>query len=83
MSDLFRMPDGTVTTSAHQYGTAWRELGAIVEELFPGYVIYGFDPGIMFYRMDNLSEPMLILSVSAIKSLEEGLRRRDERLGKK
>jgi hypothetical protein len=44
------LPNGTTTTSTNKYCDEWHKLADAVLELFPGYKLFGFDPGFSFHK---------------------------------
>lgn len=44
------LPSGKGTNKTRVYIDEWRKLTAAVEAALPGWVCYGFDPGVALYR---------------------------------
>lgn len=63
---MMRLPDGKLTADLDEYHDAWLSLGQQVEDLFPGYVMYGYNPGLSFTKDYGDS---LRLSVEAARTL--------------
>lgn len=63
---MMRLPDGKITADLDEYHDAWLSLGQQVEDLFPGYVMYGYNPGLSFTKDYGDS---LRLSVQAARTL--------------
>jgi hypothetical protein len=64
-----RLPNGTITTDEDTYVDTWKRLVAKVEEKFPGYKMFGFDPGISLACVEARNQHSLCLSIHAIKAL--------------
>ncbi len=70
---LLSLPDGTTTEDSREYARAWKELGDFLEDMFPGYRVFGYDPGI------SLSHPevhykSMVISTHAALALRERVR---------
>lgn len=66
-----RKPDGTLTNDPHEYGKAWAKLGLLIEEMFPGYFVYGYDPGLSLRPVDKNRYDTFSLPLGACKALLE------------
>lgn len=76
MNRLRRLPSGAYTADAEVYREAWRAEGEFVEDLFPGYEVYGYDPGISLKRVNNGNDTVT-LSMPAVAALRRGLALRE------
>jgi hypothetical protein len=80
-----RLPDGTVTDDRKAYHRAWDELIQFLEAIFPGYKVFGYDPGFMLSHPDVQRGPLSITGHAVlalregIKALKAGERRRRRR----
>lgn len=75
MTDLRRMPDGSTTRDVDEYLNAWGNIAKSIEELLPGYQVYGYDPGFALRpteqnRYDSFYLPMaaVMILISTRKS---------------
>lgn len=48
-----RLPDGAEAISDQEYVDAWHNLANKIEGLFPGYKLYGYDPGMTFCSQET------------------------------
>lgn len=64
-----RMPDGTTTRDELAYVTAWREVGDRLEAMFPGYAVYGYDPGVLLRPMERNRHDTFSLPIGAVRAL--------------
>jgi len=64
-----RKPDGSLTRDSEEYAKAWRDLGEIVEGLFPGYQVYGYDPGFVLRPTERNRYDSFSLPIGAVNAL--------------
>ena len=68
----YRLPNNNTTTSETEYKDEWRELGYVVEDLFPGYTLTNYDPALRFVSQD--SSDFFVLTPKAVYALKSALR---------
>lgn len=64
----YRMPDGSITTSATRYSKEWRKLGEDFGSIIGGE-LFGFDPDFSYRFGDNQYSPTIPASI-VIKVLD-------------
>lgn len=67
MTETYRLPNDEVTVDAGEYVEAWGIYGKAVPELFPGYRVIAYDPGVLIggsnpYR-PSVSLPLFVLDL--------------------
>lgn len=73
--EVYRLPSGKNTKSSTIYVREWRKLANAVLKLLPGWVSYGFDPGLklVLYTKNRFGDEQMTdqinLSVQAAKTL--------------
>lgn len=72
----FRLPDGTVTSSAEEYTARWRELGSVIEGTF-GWRLYAFNPHLSFQDVDK---NILFFPVEAVQQINATIQDYDQQL---
>ena len=71
-----RKPDGTITTVVREYYKAWHAVAAPIEKA-TNSKMFGFNPGFLFYRLDNrqsswtMETPEAIIFSKALTELEQ------------
>jgi hypothetical protein len=73
------MPDGTLSDDPDAYANAWLALAQPALDVFPGYQMHGWNPGVSLYCPERPNEQLIHLSVAALHALADGLRRHDAR----
>lgn len=52
MSEVFVLPDGTITSSGRTYGKAWADFYEPIERVL-GVRVYGFDPSLSMADLNS------------------------------
>lgn len=77
-----RLPDGSYAESQEEYYAAWDEMVSFLESMFPGYKVFGYDPGFMLSHPD-VRNGALSITGHAVKALMEGVEARQKTANKK
>lgn len=68
-----RLPSGEVTDSREEYHGAWDEMISFLEAMFPGYKVFGYDPGFMLSHPEVHNGPLSITG-HAVAALMKGVK---------
>ncbi len=67
----YRKPDGSHTKDAEEHAQAWSDFADEVQEMFPGYAVFGLDPGLSFRPTEPNRYDTFALPLGACKALLE------------
>lgn len=68
-----RLPDGSYAKSQEEYHAAWDEMISFLEAVFPGYKVFGYDPGFMLSHPD-VRNGALSITGHAVEALMKGVK---------